>query len=468
MTPDQGGGSASSGELFFTEATEPTFVRRGDPLGFRSAADSFADMLAPGLSNRTYDARWLSLLSWILVHVSEVRRERGFEDSGNGLDERRDIYRWIRPLELMWIARAVKTFSGNRPALGRRQLPGRTAVADYIDLNEREAHWGLKQDQYARYRFNGPHGAYRGLLGELEGMTVMGDGHRPGKRAERLARFVDERFPVRHVVHKAGPRPAPETYWRNAWQGWSRHLKENEAWLPQRWSAGKGLRRKEIELLAPPVFGLGHRAKRRKLVAELAAASSAGSHLTLVRALVHDLSPDLDKDQRLLLTPLPAFSALADAGVDAMDEAWNALRPPSPPIRKIAEVAKLQECRAALERLRDVASKWRAAKGGKDRQALAPVQALADRVGRPRLAPVQVLEALLEHHEDDGGGRRWFKLTPTRIASDLRTTGGGASPYRFRLWSLGRLAVQLEITIGMPKALSKNPDQGDAEEGVAV
>lgn len=54
-------------EFFLTAPTERILVQRGDPLGLRAAADSFADILAPGLTNRTYDARWLSILSWIMV-----------------------------------------------------------------------------------------------------------------------------------------------------------------------------------------------------------------------------------------------------------------------------------------------------------------------------------------------------------------------------------------------------------------
>ncbi len=46
-------------EWFFTAPTDPVLVRRGDSLGFRSVANSFADEFAPGLSGRTRDARWI-------------------------------------------------------------------------------------------------------------------------------------------------------------------------------------------------------------------------------------------------------------------------------------------------------------------------------------------------------------------------------------------------------------------------
>jgi hypothetical protein len=51
---------------YLTQPWDPVSIRRGDPLGFRAASDYFADLLAPGLSNSTSDARWISLLSWCL------------------------------------------------------------------------------------------------------------------------------------------------------------------------------------------------------------------------------------------------------------------------------------------------------------------------------------------------------------------------------------------------------------------
>lgn len=56
----------TDGYWFLTAPHEPVLVRRGDPLGFRMAADYFADLLVPDLSNRSVDARWFTLLSWAL------------------------------------------------------------------------------------------------------------------------------------------------------------------------------------------------------------------------------------------------------------------------------------------------------------------------------------------------------------------------------------------------------------------
>ena len=53
-------------EWFVSAPYDPVRVRRGDPLGFRQTADWYADLLAPGLSNRPIDARWVTLLLWVL------------------------------------------------------------------------------------------------------------------------------------------------------------------------------------------------------------------------------------------------------------------------------------------------------------------------------------------------------------------------------------------------------------------
>ena len=55
---------------FFSAPYEAPMVRRGDPLGLRLAAARYAEALAPGLSNRTLDARWLTICAWMLVRAA--------------------------------------------------------------------------------------------------------------------------------------------------------------------------------------------------------------------------------------------------------------------------------------------------------------------------------------------------------------------------------------------------------------
>ncbi len=92
--------------LLFTAPWEPLIVRRGDALGLRALADQFADAVAPDLSNRVRDGRWVTILAWCLVRSQEVFHASG----GRSLttrSEQRERYAWLRPLELMWVARTI-------------------------------------------------------------------------------------------------------------------------------------------------------------------------------------------------------------------------------------------------------------------------------------------------------------------------------------------------------------------------
>ena len=72
----------------------------------------------------------------------------------------------------------------------------------------------------------------------------------------------------------------------------------------------------------------------------------------------------------------------------------------------------------------------------------------------PEARPIDILRALLGHHARYGGGLRWFVLRDDQI--ELGTPWrGGSSLYRFRLWSLCRLAAQCGVIRGMPIALRR-------------
>jgi hypothetical protein len=70
----------------------------------------------------------------------------------------------------------------------------------------------------------------------------------------------------------------------------------------------------------------------------------------------------------------------------------------------------------------------------------------------PQSDPIECLEKLLQHHEIYGGGLRWFVLRNGWV--EPRTVPRvGSSRYRFRLWSLCRLAAQCGAIRSMPTAL---------------
>src|SRR5438105_3054941 len=112
---------------FLTAPWDPIVVRRGDPLGLRATSNYFADVLGPGLSNRTQDARWLSLLSWCLcVSDSAPWRSELGEASLRTRAGMARRYQWLRPLELLWVARTRELVGDEHTRV--RQLPGIRAV----------------------------------------------------------------------------------------------------------------------------------------------------------------------------------------------------------------------------------------------------------------------------------------------------------------------------------------------------
>lgn len=450
-------------EYFQTAPTKRILVRRGDPLGFRAVADSFADIVSPGLTNRTYDARWLSLLSWIMVRVEEARRQLNLNRGEVGLARQRAIYEWIRPLELMWVERAVRTLR-DRKLLDRRQLPGRNALLRVVEANDDSEQFGMSADQFSRYRFTGPHGAYRSLLGRLPGMTVDSDGHRSGPLARRLAELVAAGAPsVRHPRPRKGRKPSPVAYWKDAWRGRHTRLQELERWLPGRWDAKPTLFADERRVVGPALFDGKGDPERRRIVAEAAVRSRAGAHADLCRDVVRALLSKIGCEEAARLAPLVPFTKLADAGVDAMIAVWRAAKNASDsPVIELGEVSKDRAVKAALDQLVRAGETWRRTAKIADTSLLVPVHALASEVIR-NASPRTRLEVLLRHHLSRGGGRRWFRLEGDKVSPDAPTGGDGATPYRFRLWSLGRLAWQTGVVDGMPQAFEREDERGDEE-----
>ena len=110
---------------FLTTPWERVARRRGAALGLRPAADFLADVVAPGLTNGTVDARWVTLLSWCLKWSHECW-SRCCGGDPDRREEQARRYAWLRPLELLWVAR---TLALDRDGEARRQLPGRRSVA---------------------------------------------------------------------------------------------------------------------------------------------------------------------------------------------------------------------------------------------------------------------------------------------------------------------------------------------------
>ena len=130
---------------YFTAPWDPEPVRRGDPLGFRGSADHFAELLAPGLSNGTSDARWISILSWCLKWSHIAWQSAGGGDLSRREDQRAR-YAWLRPLELLWVARTLS--SGQDTG----QLRGRRSVNRWFNSEKGLPNFAMSSDQFRRYR----------------------------------------------------------------------------------------------------------------------------------------------------------------------------------------------------------------------------------------------------------------------------------------------------------------------------
>ena len=307
---------------YFTAPWDPVQIRRGDALGLRASSDYFADLLAPNLSNATSDARWISLLSWCLKWSHVVWKNAGGGDLSRR-DEQRARYAWLRPLELLWVARTLE--SGQTTG----QLRGRRSIKKWQEADHAPPNFAMTPDQFRRYRQVGMYGAYRVVMRNIPGLTI-GDGWTPDKTADTLANLVNE------SLHPC-VRLKRESFDRGIqWGSWTGKDREAEFWVRRGWStsfkeASVGylptpddavsqlLHNEERRLIEPVLFGAG---SIRRVTAEvLASAKSANSHAALCddlansRALARVIDP-------ALLALLPVFSRFAYAAMDAMRRLW--------------------------------------------------------------------------------------------------------------------------------------------------
>ena len=139
----------------------------------RPIAEDMADVLAPGLSNRTFDGRWLSIVCWALQQSYSAWWALGTvdaDDPGITRDAAKDIYSWLRPLELLWVTRTVEKTKDRGKG---RQLPGVRAVRHWLECGRNRERFAFGLRSYLQYRFTGVYGAYRAALRWLPGLTVM-------------------------------------------------------------------------------------------------------------------------------------------------------------------------------------------------------------------------------------------------------------------------------------------------------
>lgn len=434
---------AELSDWYFTAPWDPGLIRRGDALGFGAGAGYFADLVAPGLSNGTSDARWISLLSWCLKWSHVVWTKTGGGDLSRS-DDQRARYAWLRPLELLWVDRALE--SGQTTG----QLRGRRSIERWRRADRRRPDFAMSPDQFRRYRQVGTYGAYRVVLRNVRGLTT-GDGWTPGAAAIKLANLVNDSLPrevrLKEEHFEKGTKwgrwsdGSEARYWTE--QGWHASLVKLGGLLPTPGDAvSKPLPEAERRVLKDLLFNTG---SARRVTAEvLANAKGARSHADLCDALARSKALAKMLEPRSL-APLPAFSRFADAAMHAMRGLWDEINHnvamQAPAIETLARSRQLQ---ARLRLTRHAGERWLRAPGRSLFPHEAAVTGLAEAL-RGAKRPADQLRALARHHSEFGGGRRWFHEQGGKLVPLVADTEIAASNYGFRLRALSLLAAQCGV-----------------------
>ena len=439
---------------YFTAPWEPVPIRRGDALGFRAGADYFADILAPGLSNATVDARWISLLSWCLKWSDLAWRKAGNGDPISR-EEQSARYKWLRPLELLWVARALESGQSTGWLPGLRSVEPWRKEGCRIPAGEGEFRFGMTDKQFSRYRQTGAYGAYRVLFRTVEGLT-KGDGWTPGAIAEQLAKLVNDSLASDNpatdarLTEKDFEKTTRWSLWKNQearywadpangrWKNWRENLESG--FLPTPRDAVNRL--KEGSLLAKVLFGAGAAGFMRRATAEVLASAKADSHAGLVDALASSDTLAKMLSTPGALAPLPAFTRFADAAMYAMRSLWHEMKDEkTPAIGKVAD--RLQK---GLESAHDAGIEWlKVSVGIRDAFRHGAVVTQLAQAMRDARTPLDQLCALMAHHQAHGGGLRWFREQDGKIVPLAPYRGVTRSDYRFRLYPLSRLAAQCGV-----------------------
>lgn len=455
-------------EWFYTAPLEDTAVRRGDPLGMRAVAEDMAEVLAPGLSNRTMDGRWLSIMCWALQQAYSAWCQLGVaQDEGYGVTRTaaREVYSWLRPLELLWLARTVAKTDDRGTG---RQLPGVRAVRHWIDGDVPHERFGFAASSYARYRFTGVYGAYRVALRSLPGLTIANDGWRLGPSGREFAQIVHAEVRCNRTHRRRrGRRPQPEHYWERNFE-WARGRAE---FLPTALADPRRFASPERELLRRALFSSREGSEadcsngmRRRAVVEAAAKSSATTRAALFADVARTLGGRKPLDELALLSP---FCELADAGVAAMNACWAAVgEGDGAGFARASDVLARTDVAEALDGLATAAKRWQrdSSRGGRQIPVADALAAGVLGAGSSRKRQFQALE---RHHSQFGGGLKWLALEGETIKPLAPVRGGDASEYRFRIGALSRLGVQAGIISTMPKALrdyDELDEEGDEED----
>jgi len=317
----------------------------------------------------------------------------------------------------------------------------------------------MSPEQLRNYRQTGAYGGYRIGFRRWRGLTVDGDGWTPATHAIRLADWLDGQLktaapPPLDDEEKALQRSIrvssrdPGGWWLRTWSTFLDPMPRGEGLLPRPRDEFKAL--PEHKTLRDVIFDKDQDGQRRREAVEVLSSSSAADHLELCDELAAGFSSDTR------VAALPAFSRLADAGMATMEAIADLLVEPSLSIAAIAAAPAVKERCAEL---RAAAKAWQKA-GHLDithGETAHRFAAAVDITG-----PTAIVTGLVHHHQQAGGGLRWFRVRGEVV--ERVTMASRGSRYRFRLWSLARLATQAKLLGDMPDGLINDgfeDDDGD-------
>jgi hypothetical protein len=412
----------------------------------RNITDEVADMLAPGLTNRTRDARWLTLLAWSLVASDQAWRKVGGSDISNAAT-RAERYAWLRPLELLWVARSMHIGGKSYRAA---QWPGSRSLARWDHLSPR---FSMTGTQLTNHRQLGAYGAYR-VLFRQQGFTLFNDGWTPADSTLSLAKFVTETLSKEGAAPtwQNKPRhPDPAHWWiTTGWPQWRTPCKESKLLLSG--IQPTKLHQEEIQVLLPLLFA--DKSDRLRTAEAIGATSASADYVGLCNFLSRKLpaaggNPSLSR--------LGVLADLHDAGVQVLRTIAQCCLENSVTVTVLARDRNLVE---AHRRFVSCAMNWRE---HEDSSPLFSHQVEADRLAKVSIPSTQAfLHRFITHHEAHSSGTRWFALDGDTIVSIGAESSVAGGDFGYRLHALARLAVQCGVLKKLPRALVENV----REEGV--
>lgn len=438
--------TGSHSTWFLSAPDSVSQARRGDPLGLRNLNNEAADLLAPGLTNRTIDARWMSILSWALVHSDRAWKKAG----GAALrtaDERAMRYDWLRPLELLWVKRSMHLGGEDYQAL---QWPGYRSLCRW---DEARSDFGMTERQRKNHRQLGAYGAYRVLLRTAR-FTCDGDGWTPDEHAKRLAKHVDEQLERDGALPGAGRTSDvdPATWWlQKGWHSWRAGASKSPFLLSSS-TPIKKLAAAERNVLADALFD----DEARLRCAEIVGASKARDYIALCEELATAV-PTKGGDARL--RSLGRLAALSSAGVDLLRVTADAVAAGED---KVVRLARRDNVVQALDAFVAASNGWASARYAKPFAFACEADRLAG-VAKAR-SRAALLNQFVDHHVHHASGVPWFDRNEDTLLLDGARSGLTAGGFGYRLHALSNLAFQCGVSDRVPPALSDMARQIDNEE----